>query len=81
LTGTEDISQRALYIVQRPGWRRGSAVKSIVFSSRGPEFSCQQSGDGSQISILGSDSLFIHAGVHANRAHIFKLKRKQRPRE
>ena len=48
--------------------RDGSAVKS--WSSRGPEFTSQQPHDGSQPSIVGSDALFWHAGIHANRALI-----------
>jgi hypothetical protein len=39
-------------------WRDGSVVKSIVCSSRGPEYNSQQPLGGSQPSILGSDALF-----------------------
>ena len=44
----------------------GSAVKSTVCSSRGPEFDFQLPHGGSQASILGSDALFWHAGIHAS---------------
>jgi hypothetical protein len=51
------------------GWRGGSAVKSSDCSSRGPEFNSQQPHGGSQPSVMGSDALFWHAGVH--RAYIY----------
>ena len=37
---------------------------------RGPEFNLQQPHGGLQPSIMGSDALFWHAGVHADRALI-----------
>ena len=37
------------------GWRDGSAVKSIVCSSRGPEFNSQQPHGHSQPSVMRSD--------------------------
>jgi hypothetical protein len=37
------------------GWRDGSEVKSIVYSSRGPEFKPQQPHGGSQPSVMGPD--------------------------
>jgi hypothetical protein len=40
------------------GWRDGSVVKSIVCSSRGPEFNSQQPHGGSQPSLMRSDALF-----------------------
>jgi hypothetical protein len=40
------------------GWRDGSAVKSTVFSSKGPEFNFQQLHSGSQPSVMRSDALF-----------------------
>jgi hypothetical protein len=40
------------------GWRDGSVVKSTDCSSRGPELNSQQPHDGSQPSIMGSDTLF-----------------------
>ena len=40
------------------GWRDGSAVKSTICSSRGPEFNSQQPLGGSQLSVMGSDALF-----------------------
>jgi hypothetical protein len=46
----------------------GSVVKSTVCSSRGPEFNSQQTHGGSQPSIMGSEVLFWHAGIHADRA-------------
>ena len=52
------------------GWRDGSVAKSTDCSSRGPEFNSQQLYGGSQPSLMGSDALFWHAGVHADRALI-----------
>ena len=49
-------------------------VKSTAGSSRGPEFNSQQLHGGSQASIMGSDALFWHAGVHADRALVYKIK-------
>jgi hypothetical protein len=46
-------------------------VKSTDCSPRDPEFSSQQPHGGSQPSILGSDALFWHAGVHADRLLFF----------
>jgi hypothetical protein len=42
----------------RGGWRDGSLVKSTDCSSEGPEFKSQQPHDGSQPSIMRSDTLF-----------------------
>jgi hypothetical protein len=36
------------------GWKDGSAVKSIDYFSRGPEFNSKQSHGGSQPSVIGS---------------------------
>jgi hypothetical protein len=55
------------------GWRDGSAVKSTDCSSRGSNFNSQQLQGGSQQSIMGSDALFWHAGVHVERALIYKI--------
>jgi hypothetical protein len=55
------------------GWRDGSVVKSTGCSSRGPESNFQQPHGGSQPSIGGSDALFWHEGVHANKALIHKI--------
>jgi hypothetical protein len=44
--------------------------KSTGCSSRSPEINSQQPYGESQPSILESDALFWHAGVHANRALI-----------
>jgi hypothetical protein len=53
------------------GWRDGSVVMSSTdCSSRGLEFNPQQPLDDSQPSVTGSDALFWHAGVHADRALI-----------
>jgi hypothetical protein len=54
------------------GWRDSSTVKSTGCSSRGPEFNSQQLHGGSQPSVMRSDALFWHAGVHADRALIYK---------
>jgi hypothetical protein len=40
------------------GWRDGSAGKSTDCSSKGPEFKSHQPQDGSQPSVMRSDSLF-----------------------
>ena len=48
--------------------RDGSAVKNTGCSSGGPEFKSQQPHGGSQPSVMGSDALIWHAGVHADRA-------------
>jgi hypothetical protein len=39
------------------GWRDGSAVRSTDCSPRGSEFNSQQPHDGSQPSVMGSDTL------------------------
>jgi hypothetical protein len=49
------------------GWRDGSAIKSIDYSSRGSEFNSQQPHGGSQPFVMGSDA-FCSAGIHADRA-------------
>jgi hypothetical protein len=46
-------------------------VKSTICSSRGPEFNSQQPLGGSQLSVMGSDALFWHDGVHVDRALIY----------
>jgi hypothetical protein len=61
-------------------WRDGSVVKNTVCSFRGPEFNSQQPHGGSQASIVGSDALFWHAGVHADRALIHKINKIQKER-
>jgi hypothetical protein len=47
-----------IYIKISWGWRDGSAVKSIDYSSKGPEFNSQQPHGSSQPSVMGSDTLF-----------------------
>ena len=49
----------------------GSTVKSTVCSSTGLEFNSQKPHGGSQPSILKSNALFWHAGVHIGRALIY----------
>jgi len=44
--------------IRSRSWRDGSVVKSTDCSSRGPEFSSQQTNGGSQPSVMGSDALF-----------------------
>ena len=46
-------------------------LRALVSSSKGPEFNSQQPHGGSQPSVMGSDALFWHAGVHADRALIY----------
>ena len=43
---------------QNKGCRDGSVVKSIDYSSKGPEFNSQQSHGGSQPSVMEYDALF-----------------------
>jgi hypothetical protein len=43
---------------KKQGWRDGSAVKSIDYSSEGPEFKSQQPHGGLQPSVMRSDALF-----------------------
>ena len=47
-------------------------IKNTACSSRGPGFKSQQLDidGGSQPSIMGTDALFCHAGIHADRALI-----------
>jgi hypothetical protein len=52
-------------------WRDGSVVKSTGCSFTGPEFNSQQPYDSSQPSVMGSDTLFWHTGVHAGRTLIY----------
>jgi hypothetical protein len=52
------------------GRRDGSVVKSMVCSSRGPEFNCQQPHVVSQPSVMGSDTFSCYAGIHADRSLI-----------
>ena len=47
--------------------------KNTVCPSRGPEFNSQEPHGGSQPSVMGSDALFWHAGVHADRALIYVI--------
>jgi hypothetical protein len=58
--------------LQNGGWTDGSAVKSTGCSSRGPEFNSQQPHDGSQPSLMGSDTIFWHAGIHTDKELIYK---------
>ena len=51
--------------------RDGSVVTSTGCSSRGPEFNSYEQRGGSQPSMMGSDALFWHAGVQADRALIY----------
>jgi hypothetical protein len=53
------------------GWGDGSVVKSTACSSRNPEFNSQQPHGISQPSVMGSDVLFWHAGIHVARALIY----------
>jgi hypothetical protein len=46
-------------------------VKDTGCSSRGPEFNSQQPHGGSQPSVMGSDALFWHAGVHTTKILIY----------
>jgi hypothetical protein len=46
-------------------------VKNTGYSSRGPEFKSQQPHGGSQASVVGSDAVFWHIGICANRALIY----------
>ena len=48
-------------------------LKALDCSSRGPEFNSQQPDGGSQLSVMGSDAPFWHAGVHAGRALMHKI--------
>jgi hypothetical protein len=50
--GVEEMTQK------HGSWRDGSAVKSTICSSRGPEFNSQQPHGGSQPSVMGLDALF-----------------------
>ena len=50
------------------GWRDGSVVTRISCSSGGPEFNSQQPHGSSGPSVMRSDALFWHAGVHADKA-------------
>ena len=54
----DDNDSRNYTEMQLPGWRDGSAVKSIDCSARGPEFNFQQPRGGSQPSVMRSDALF-----------------------
>jgi hypothetical protein len=51
LGGNTFIQPQKVFI-KTQGWRDGSAVKSTVCSSRGPEFNPQQPHGGSQPSIM-----------------------------
>ena len=48
-------------------WRDGLAVKSTVYFFRSSEFNSQQPHGGLQLSIMGSDALFCHVNISANR--------------
>ena len=48
-------------------------VKSTACSLRGHEFSSQQPHGGLQPSTMSSDALFWQAGIHADRALIYKI--------
>jgi hypothetical protein len=45
--------------------------KSDSCFCRVPEFNSQQPHDGSQLSVMRSDALFCHVGIHASRALIY----------
>jgi hypothetical protein len=45
---------------------------NVCCSFTGTEFKSQQPHGGSQPSILGSDALFCHAGVYADKAYVYK---------
>ena len=49
------------------GWRDGSEVKSISYSSRGLEFNSQQPHGASQVPIMRPCPLFWHIGIHTGR--------------
>jgi len=51
------------------GWGDGSG---------GPKFKSQQPRGGSQPSVMGSDALFWHTSVHADRALIHKISQKKK---
>ena len=53
------------------GLEVSSAVKSTGCPSRGPKFNSQQPHSGSQPSVVGSDALFWHAGIDADRALVY----------
>ena len=53
-------------------WRDGSEVKNTDCSSRGPEFKSQKPHGGLQPSVMGSDALFCHADIQADRGLIHK---------
>jgi hypothetical protein len=46
-------------------------LRILAALPRGSEFNSQQPHDGSQLSIMGSDPLFWHEGVHADRTLIY----------
>jgi hypothetical protein len=54
------------------GWKMAQQLEVLGCSSRGPEFNSQQPYDGSQPSAMGPVTLFCHAGIHANKALIYK---------
>lgn len=59
-----------MYVCDIVGWRDDSVVKNTGCSSKGPEFS-------SEHHMVGHDTLFWHAGVHAVRALIHNLLKKK----
>jgi hypothetical protein len=59
--------------IKQVGWKKNKAgVMSIACSSRGLEFNSQQPHDGSQPSLISSNVLFYHAGIHADRPPIYR---------
>jgi hypothetical protein len=60
------------------GWRNGSVVKSTDCSSRGPEFNSQQPHGGSQLSVMGSDVLFLYIWRQLQCTYINKIDIKKR---
>lgn len=54
-------------------WRDGSEDKSSGCSFRGAEFSSQHPNGGSASTAMGSDALFCHPCMHANRELINKI--------
>ena len=55
------------------GWRDGSAVKSIDYSSEGPKFNSQQPHGSSQLSVMRSDAVFWCVWRRLHCIHIHKI--------
>lgn len=73
--GQQCIVWHSLYpgIILRESWRDNSEVKCADCSSKCSEFSSPQPHGSLQSSIMGSDVLFCHVGMHVdNTVYIFK---------